>query len=92
MKNNKTHALNPNDNFGSYLPLAMVEEGKRVKLMKLDGGKDFTDRLSSMGINPGIEIIVERNSYRGPIIISADNTRLMIGRMMSMKMLVQLIV
>ncbi len=70
------------------MPLAMVETGRKVHLVSICGGHELMGRLASMGLVPGVEIEVVRNSLHGPFIISAKGSRIMLGRGMACKILV----
>ncbi|MCI4397215.1 MAG: ferrous iron transport protein A [Acidobacteria bacterium] len=70
------------------MPLTMVEQGKKVRLVSVDGGHDMQSRLAAMGLVPGAEIEVLGNSSRGPFLIAVKGSRLMIGRGMAHKILV----
>lgn len=50
-------------------PLSIIEEGKTVKIVKIVGGRGLVRRLYEIGLLPGAEIQVLRNSKHGPVII-----------------------
>jgi Fe2+ transport system protein FeoA len=70
------------------MPLAMVETGRKVRLVSVNGGHELMGRLVSMGLAPVVEIEVVRNSTHGPFIISVRGSRIMLGRGMAHKLLV----
>jgi Fe2+ transport system protein FeoA len=59
-----------------------------VRIDAIDAGSGFQGRLADMGIAPGAEIEVLRNSAHGPFIVSVKGSRIMLGRGMAQKILV----
>ncbi|MCK9275849.1 MAG: ferrous iron transport protein A [Syntrophales bacterium] len=70
------------------MPLTIVKQGKRVRLVSVEAGRDLKSRLAAMGLIPGAEIDVLRNANHGPFIISVLGSRIMLGRGMAMKIMV----
>ncbi|MGQ9500237.1 MAG: FeoA family protein [Dissulfurimicrobium sp.] len=71
------------------MPLAMVENGRRVRLVSVEGGYNFKRRLSVLGLVPGVEVEMIRNPLRGPVIIGLKESRLVLGRGMAQKVIVR---
>jgi len=71
------------------MPLAMINEGRIVVLREILGGMGIRRRLTDMGLRPGSQIRVVSNSRRGPFVIGVGDTRLMIGRGMAQKIMVE---
>jgi len=69
--------------------LAMVEAGTMVRLVSVQGGRELRSRLADMGLVPGTELRVIRNTG-GPFIIAVKESRLALGRGMAQKILVAL--
>jgi ferrous iron transport protein B len=59
--------------------VATLREGDKGVVSSIGGGERLTSRLASMGIVPGVEIKVLRNSA-GAVIVLASDTRLALGR------------
>ncbi|MDO9465458.1 MAG: FeoA family protein [bacterium] len=74
---------------GQYLPLNMVSPGRKVKLVAVRGGQGIRRRLNDMGLSIGAEFRIIHSHFFGPCIIAVDNTRLILGRGMSHKILVE---
>ncbi len=72
-----------------YLPLNMVSSGKKVKLVSVRGGQGIRRRLNDMGLNIGMEFKIIQAHIFGPCIIAVDSTRLVLGRGMAQKILVE---
>ena len=70
------------------MPLAIVQVGRRVRFVAVDAGRGLQSRLSSMGLVPGVEIEVLRNSLQGPFLRAVKGSRIMIGRGMAQKIMV----
>jgi ferrous iron transport protein A len=67
------------------MPLSMVSQGGKARLRAVHGGRGLRGRLSAMGMVPGCEIEVLRNSGHGPFIVAVRDTRVVLGRGMAMK-------
>jgi ferrous iron transport protein A len=72
------------------MPLIYGKNGEKVKVVKLSGGKNFIDKLASMGIYSGAELKVVKNGHDGPMIVALGNTRIGLGHGMAKKILVKL--
>jgi len=70
------------------MPLTIVQAGRRVRLVAVDAGHGLRGRLAAMGIVPGVEIEVLRNSGHGPFLIAVKGSRIMLGRGMAQKIVV----
>lgn len=68
--------------------LGDVEVGKRATIKRLNGGRDFTNRIAALGFTPGAEITVLQNYGRGPVIVSLRDARVALGRGEAIKVLV----
>ena len=69
--------------------LASAGPGSTVRLLAVQAGRELQSRLASMGLVPGVSIEVVTNSMRGPVVIAAGGSRLMLGRGMAQKVLVR---
>ncbi|MGQ9569961.1 MAG: FeoA family protein [Thermodesulfovibrionales bacterium] len=67
--------------------LSSLREGERGTIHSIMGRRGMISRLAAMGIAPGIEIRVLRNSW-GPVIVLSANTRVAIGRGQASKILI----
>jgi len=68
-------------------PLAMAQEGERVKIFLLRGGKGLETRLSDMGLNVGSEIVVSQHQG-GNLVVIRGETRLALGAGIAQKIMV----
>ncbi len=68
--------------------LAIVEAGKRVYVINVDAGDGLRGRLAAMGLVPGVQIEVIRNSFRGPVIVGVKGSRIVLGHGMARKIIV----
>ncbi|MDA8162944.1 MAG: FeoA family protein [Desulfobacteraceae bacterium] len=67
------------------MPLAMVENGRKVRLVTINAGCELKGRLSALGLVPGVEIEMIKNPPDGPVIIGIKEGRLILGRGMAQK-------
>ena len=68
-----------------HMPLSVVPSGRLVRLISIDSGRDLQGRLAAMGLVPGAEVEVLRNTRHGPFLLSIKGSRIMIGRGMANK-------
>jgi Fe2+ transport system protein FeoA len=68
-------------------PVTSLKEDEEGVIHSISGGLSLISRLAGMGIVPGTEIKVLRNS-RGPVIVLVNNTRVALGRGQASKILV----
>jgi ferrous iron transport protein A len=73
----------------SARPLSEVEAGQTVKLVSVDAGGDLKQRLAAMGLLPNVQITVVRNWHCGRLIVNVKNTKVILGRGMAHKVMVQ---
>ena len=71
------------------MPLTMVTAGKTVRLVGVRAGHELLGRLAALGLVPGVEIEVVNHSLRGPFIVSVKGSRVMLGRGMAHKIMVE---
>ncbi len=67
----------------------MVQTGKRVRVVGIDGGRRLQARLAQMGLMPGVEIDVINNTFHGPFIVGVKGSRVVLGRGMALKIMVE---
>ena len=75
----------------STYPLRLAAEGDFVRIVALNGGKGFIDRLAGMGLFPGAQVRILRNAMDGKLIIGHKGMRFIIGGGMSQKIQVVVI-
>lgn len=66
-------------------------KGQTVKLIEIQGGRGLRQRLSAMGLILGQEIIVISNGHPGPFILKVKESKIVLGRGMTDKILVNII-
>lgn len=69
--------------------LTMIDNGKRVRFLKVNAGHGLQTRLASMGLYPGVEMEVISNTPHGPFIVDVNGSRLILGKGMAHKIVVQ---
>jgi len=76
-QNRNLHAL-------SNLPVK-----KRALIQVLRGGKDFTNRMGTLGFTPGTVVTVIQNYGHGPVLVTVKDVRVALGRGEALKVLVE---
>ena len=71
------------------MPLAMVEHGQAVRIVKLVGGRGMRIRLGEMGLVKGETVKVIRNQFAGPFIIEVKGTKLVLAHRFAHHILVE---
>ena len=71
------------------MPLAMVGVGRNVRLVALRAGRGLSQRLADRGFVPGVELQVVSNRGAGPLVVLVKGSRLMLGRGVAQKVLVE---
>ena len=71
------------------MPLVAAKQGERLKIHEFLGGAGSRVRLMAMGLRVGDEVDVITNTSNGQLVIAADFKRLVLGRGLAQKILVQ---
>ena len=70
-------------------PLSEVPAGRTVHLAAVQAGQGLKSRLAAMGLLAHVSLRVLRNDSCGQIIVQVKNTKVVLGRGMSQKILVR---
>lgn len=70
-----------------HFPLAMAQEGERVRIARLKGGHGLEMRLIDLGLNVGSEVLTSQRLADQLVVIRGE-TRLALGAGMAQKILV----
>jgi len=70
-------------------PLSTVKAGEKVKLIGINAGRGLNNRLIAMGLVPNVEITVVNNGHPGPFVISVKDSKMMLGRGITHKIMVR---
>lgn len=62
------------------MSLAKVERGKKVTIVSLKTERSFEERLVALGLFPGAQVEVVRNSRCGEMILGCLDSRFALGR------------
>lgn len=73
----------------ALLRLSEAPNGERLILVRIDGGPRVRARLMAMGLRIGDEVDVITNSGQGQLVIGLDYKRIVLGRGLAAKLLVQ---
>ncbi len=72
------------------MPLSMVGEGKKVKIIEIGGGWMLKKRFHDLGLYEGTEVEVIRNDVTaGPLILKVLDSRIGIGRGQANRIMVE---
>jgi Fe2+ transport system protein FeoA len=71
------------------MPLTHVTQGARAVLKSIDGGRQLRGRLAALGLLPGAEVEVVQNSGQGPFVVAVRGSRIVLGRGMAARILVE---
>jgi len=72
--------------------LTDLEDGQAGIIVSIAGGKRASKRLADLGLNPGAGIkVVGRILFSGPVQIEVCGSKLVLGRGLASKILVELI-
>ncbi len=73
----------------SLVPLDRLASGRCGIVRELQGGADFAGRLAGMGLTKGSRIEVLQNTWHGPVLVRAHESRIALGRGEAAKILVE---
>jgi ferrous iron transport protein A len=68
--------------------LTEAENGQRVVVTRIDGGRQARKKLMDLGIIPGIPVTVVRRAGSNPMILSVMGRQIVLGRGMAEKVFV----
>lgn len=71
------------------MPLAMLPDGARARVVEVYGGRGLNRRLAEMGFNTGVLVRVIQNHSPGPTLIEVKDSRVCLGRGVAMKIMVE---
>lgn len=71
------------------MPLTIIQAGRSVRLVAVDAGHGLQGRLAAMGLVPGVEIEVLQNSMHGPFLLAVKGGRIILGRGVAQKIMVE---
>lgn len=71
------------------LTLSEIKTGEFAVVFRMDSGKNMTQRLTSLGFTPGVNLQMIQNFGHGPLMVSVRGTRVALGRGEAAKILVQ---
>ena len=72
--------------------LDQVQEGNKVKVKEIKGGRSVRQRLAEMGVHPGDIVGIIRSSvFGGPLLIDIRDSEVAIGRSVAQKIEVEVV-
>ena len=70
------------------MPLALVPPGTEGKIVEIRGGRGLVKRLSDLGFTQGTKVRVVHTHNPGPVLVEVKDSRIALGRGVSMKIIV----
>ncbi|MBU0683415.1 MAG: FeoA family protein [Candidatus Omnitrophota bacterium] len=68
------------------LNLTQLKAKQHAKVLELDGGYAFVQRLEALGVRPGIQITkISSHFWKGPVTVLVGKTKIAIGYGMAKK-------
>jgi len=72
--------------------LAKLPQGQSAKVISIEDGRSFKQKLQNLGIREGAVVKKEKGTFIfGPIIVKAGSTQIALGRGMASKVIVELL-
>jgi ferrous iron transport protein A len=78
----------PGEHAEGAVPLETLPDGAGARLVMIQGGPGLRSRLTAMGLRAGAAVRVVHNGGRGPFVVAAGESRIVLGRGMARKVLV----
>lgn len=72
------------------MPLTLASVGEEVRLVDIRGGQDMRKRLADLGFNIGMTLRIIQKDTSGPMILAVKDSRMVLGRGMAQKVMVEL--
>jgi ferrous iron transport protein A len=76
---------------GAPVPLRLAQEGECVRIVSLNGGKGFYDRLAGVGLRIGARLEIIQNRMDGKLLVGHEGIRLFLGGGMAQKIQVVIV-
>ena len=64
--------------------------GQKLRILRVDGGKEFHRRLRSLGLTPGTEVQILQHRGRG-VVVASEGNRVALGGGVAEKLLGEVI-
>jgi ferrous iron transport protein A len=71
------------------MPLIMLPEGVKATVVEVHGGRGLCRRLAEMGFNVGDRVRMIKNHRPGPVMVEVKDSRVALGRGVTMKIIVE---
>jgi len=60
--------------------LAQLPAGQHATILSFTGGRNVTNRLTSLGFTPGVNVLMTQNLGHGPLIVTVRGSQVALGR------------
>ncbi len=62
------------------ISLAQLPAGQNATILTFTGGRNVTNRLTSLGFTPGVIVQMAQNLGHGPLIVTVRGSQVALGR------------
>lgn len=73
----------------SLVSIDLLAPGSSGIVRQIQGGRELSSRLTSMGLSIGSELKILQNRHHGPVLVLVRDTRIALGRGEAIKILVE---
>lgn len=84
------HDAGSDEEVAGAMRLGRAAPGRLLELVRLQSGLGLAQRLAALGLVPGARFTLESGGRRGPVLISFQGTRLILGHGMAERIMVRL--
>ena len=71
------------------MPLSDTKVGQKVSLLSIDACDELRSRLAAMGMVPNVIMTIVSNGNRGPFVVNVKGSKIVLGRGMAHKVMVE---
>ena len=65
-----------------------LNEGEQAEIFSINGGFNASKRLADLGLTPGVKVRIIKKLFSGPIELKVRGSRLVLGRGIASKILI----
>jgi ferrous iron transport protein A len=71
------------------IPLIMLPEGAKGTVVEIYGGRGLCRRLAELGLTASVRVKMIKNNRPGPVVVEVKDSRMALGRGVTMKIYVE---
>lgn len=74
----------------NHVDLTQMKDGQKGKVVNIVGGKSLLNRLDTMGIRVGVEVLkISGHPLGGPVVVQVGGSVVAVGHSMARKIIVE---